>query len=135
MKYDNKLVYRAASFLVILLSLAGAALAAFDLIRASLTVLGIALAFLPALGHLRMREQLSAIRRMPQTPGDSFDAQPLFEQISSIEHHVATLLEHQSQSKSPSDELVSTELQEVVNQLRRESRMARIAAAQITGKL
>lgn len=135
MKFDNKLAYRAITFMVACFALVGAVLAAFDLIRGALLFLGLSLSLVPALGHLRMREQLSAIRRIPQSPGGSFDSQPLSDQLSSLERRVALLAEAKHPANGSSDELISAQIQEAVNQLRRESRMARIAAAQITGKL
>lgn len=135
MKFDNKFAYRAITFIVTCFALVGAVLAAFDVIRGALILLGLSLSLIPVLGHLRMREQLSAIRRIPQSPGGSFDSQPLSDQLSSLERRVALLAEAKHSANESSDELISAQIQEAVNQLRRESRMARIAAAQITGKL
>lgn len=135
MKIDNKVAYRATALLASGLSLIGAVLAAFGLFQAALLFLGIALASLPVLGHLRMREQLSAVRRMPQASGSTFDGQPVLDQLSSMERKLGILAEEQSSIQNKATEDVSQEIHDAVNQLRRESRLARIAAAQITGKL
>lgn len=82
-----------------------------------------------------MREQLAAVRRMPQASGSTFDGQPVLDQLSSMERKLGILAEEQSSIQSKATEDVSQEIHDAVNQLRRESRLARIAAAQITGKL
>lgn len=135
MKIDNKVAYRGTALLASGFALVGAVLAAFGLFQAALLFLGLALASLPVLGHLRMREQLSAVRRMPQASGSAFDGQPLLDQLAGMERKLEVLAEEQSaiQNKSTGD--VSADIHDAVNQLRRESRLARIAAAQITGKL
>lgn len=135
MKIDNKIAYRATTLLASGFSMVGAVLAGFALFQAALLFLGLAVATLPVLGHLRMREQLSAIRRMPQTSGSAFNGQPLIDQLSSIERKIERLAEEQSAIQSKATDDVSQDIREVVNQLRRESRLARIAAAKITGKL
>lgn len=135
MKIDNKVVYRATVLFVSGFALIGAVLAAFGLLRAALLFLGLAVATLPITGHLRMREQLSAVRRMPQASGSTFDGQPVLDQLWSMEHKLEMLAEEQSAIQSKATEDASQDIYEAINQLRRESRLARIAAAQITGKL
>lgn len=135
MKIDNKVAYRAAALLASGFSLIGAVLAAFGLFQAALLFLGLALASLPVLGHLRMREQLSAVRRMPQASGSTFDGQPVLDQLSSIERKLEVLAEEQGAIQNKTTSGVSEDIHDAVNELRRESRLARIAAAQITGKL
>lgn len=135
MKIDNKVAYRATALLVSGFALVGAVLAAFGLFNVSLLFLGLAIAAVPVLGHLRMREQLSAVRRLPQASGSTFDGQPLLDQLSSMERKLEVLAEEQSSIQSKASGDVSQDVYEAVNQIRRESRLARIAAAQITGKL
>ena len=135
MKIDNKVAYRAAALLASGFALVGAVLAAFGLFQAALLFLGLALASLPVLGHLRMREQLSAVRRMPQASGSTFDGQPVLDQLSSIERKLEVLAEEQGAIQNKTTSGVSEDIHDAVNELRRESRLARIAAAQITGKL
>lgn len=135
MKIDNKVAYRAAALLASGFSLIGAVLAAFGLFQAALLFLGLALASLPVLGHLRMREQLSAVRRMPQASGSTFDGQPVLDQLSSMERKLEVLAEEQGAIQNKTTSGVSEDIHDAVNELRRESRLARIAAAQITGKL
>lgn len=135
MKIDNKVAYRAAALLASGFSLIGAVLAAFGLFQAALLFLGLALASLPVLGHLRMREQLSAVRRMPQASGSTFDGQPVLDQLSSMERKLQVLAEEQGAIQNKTTSGVSEDIHDAVNELRRESRLARIAAAQITGKL
>lgn len=135
MKIDNKVAYRAALALVSILAFIGAILAAADFVRAALVFLGLAISATPLLGHLRMRQHLAAVRRMPQTAGAAFDSQPLLDQLSSIERKVSVLAEEQNVIQNKGNADITQEIQDAVNQLRRESRMSRIAAAQITGKL
>ena len=135
MKIDNKVAYRATFVLVSILAFVGAVLTAVDFVRAALVFLGLALSAMPLLGHLRMRQQLAAVRRMPQTAGTAFDGQPLLDQLASIERKVSVLAEEQNAIQNKGNVDISHEIQDAVNQLRRESRMSRIAAAQITGKL
>lgn len=135
MKIENKIAYRATMLLASGFSLVGALLAGFALFQAALLFLGLAVTTLPVLGHLRMREQLAAIRRMPQTSGSAFDGQPVVDQLSSIERRLELLAEEQSTIQSKATDDVSQDIREAVNQLRRESRLARIAAAKMTGDL
>lgn len=133
MKLDNKVVYRGLVLLVSVLAFVGAVLAVFNLVPAAIALLGFAIALTPALGHFRMREQLSAVKRLPHSTGAAFDAQPILDQLTSLDRRVQSLTD--DQSTGTKDEALFNELQDAVNQMRRESRMARIAAAQITGKL
>lgn len=135
MKIDNKVAYQATFVLVSILAFVGAVLAAVDFVRAALVFLGLALSGMPLLGHLRMRQQLAAVRRMPQTAGAAFDGQPLLDQLAGIERKVSVLAEEQNAIQNRGNADISHEIQDAVNQLRRESRMSRIAAAQIAGKL
>ncbi len=135
MKIDNKVAYQATLVLVSILAFVGAVLAAVDFVRAALVLLGLAFSVTPLLGHLRMRQHLAAVRRMPQATGAAFDGQPLLDQLSSIERKVSVLAEEQNAIQNKGNADISHEIQDAVNQLRRESRMSRIAAAQITGKL
>lgn len=135
MKIDNKVAYQAALVLVSILAFVGAVLAAVDFVRVALVFLGLALSVTPLLGHLRMRQHLAAVRRMPQTAGTAFDGQPLLDQLSNIDRKVSVLAEEQNAIQNKGNADISHEIQAAVNQLRRESRMSRIAAAQITGKL
>lgn len=135
MKIDNKVAYQATLVLVSILAFVGAVLAAVDFVRAALVFLGLAFSAMPLLGHLRMRQHLAAVRRIPQATGTTFDGQPLLDQLSSIERKVSVLAEEQNTVQNQGNADISHEIQDAVNQLRREARMSRIAAAQITGKL
>ena len=135
MTIDNKVAYRVTLALVSILALIGAVMAVADFIRAALVFLGLAVATMPILSHIRMREHLAAIRRMPQSSGTSFDSQPFLDQMSSIERLVGVLTEQQNAIQHRTNADTTKEFQDAVNQLRREARMSRIAAAKITGKL
>lgn len=135
MKIDNKVAYQATLVMVSILAFVAAVLAAMDFVRAALTFLGLAFSATPLLGHLRMRQHLAAVRRMPHTAGAAFDGQPLLDQLSSLERKISVLADEQNAIQNKGNADFSHEIQDAVNQLRRESRMSRIAAAQITGKL
>ena len=95
----------------------------------------VTIAFFPVLGHLRMRETLAAVRRLSRT-GAAEPNNELQEKIVALELNTAEIrdeIAHLSTKKDANFE--SGDLASLVSEIRRESRLARIAAAQINGAL
>lgn len=135
MTIDNKLGYRALAATSTLMAVVGAILLAFGFWQGGLSLVGFSVAILPVLGHFRMRETLRALKgRTGGTTG--FDAQPVLDQIASIDRRLTALADRPAEH-SMENELISLreDIKASADQIRRESRLARISAAQITGKI
>ncbi|MCG7278170.1 hypothetical protein MHJ95_04070 [Corynebacterium imitans] len=135
MTIDNKVGYRVLAIGTTLLGVVGAILLALGFWQGGLSLIGFGISILPALGHFRMRETLRALKG--RTGGSTaFDAQPVLDQIASIDRRLTALADRPSEHPME-DELTSLgdDIKASADQIRRESRLARIAAAQITGKI
>lgn len=117
------------------MAVVGAILLALGFWQGGLSLVGFSVAILPVLGHFRMRETLRALKG--RTGGSTgFDAQPVLDQIASIDRRLTALADRPAEH-SMENELISLreDIKASADQIRRESRLARIAAAQITGKI
>lgn len=129
---NNRLIYRSLALTGAFLAGAGAIFAMTGLTQVALAAFCAALSLAPFIGHFRMREALAAVRRCSALPTVTSDLQPLQEQLSAIQSNVAQIEQELSNLRCKLDgQAMSDELVQAVDQIRRESRLARLAAAQI----
>lgn len=129
---NNRLIYRSLALTAVFLAGAGALFAMMSMTQVALAVLCTAFALAPFVGHFRMREALAALRRSSAPATFTPNLQPLQEQLSAIQSSVAQVEQDLSNLKFSLDgQAMSGELVQAVDQIRRESRLARLAAAQI----
>ncbi|MGV0431554.1 hypothetical protein [Corynebacterium sp. 20_84] len=131
----NKLVYRTLLALLVVSLLSAALLFALGFLRAGGAVATVSIAFFPFLGHLRMREALAAVRRLPRSVAS--EPTPHFqEKLTAIELNTSEMIDEISKLNTKKEtEIGNSDLVGLVSEIRRESRLARIAAAKINGAL
>lgn len=135
MTINNRLAYKLSACAIVVLAMMMVFAALLGFSRLAWVLLGLDIACIPIVGHLRMRETLAAVRRLPAATGQ-IDIEPLIHQLNVIEENLEAVKGDLRAKGQPSKtETIVDELIQAATEVRRESRLARIAAAQISEKI
>lgn len=134
MQSNGKLTYLTALIAHFICALAGAILAFAQHLETGIGLIAIALALVPAIGHLRMRRQLSATRTLisHELPVSASTQAQHLQQIESALESTQSLINSLESAQTRQDQVTSetkAELQEIAQHaiaVHREARLARL---------
>lgn len=126
MRLPDKKIYIVAMAAIAGLALLGSLLSAFGWHEIGIALIGITVALLPVIGHLRMRRSLSAFRKIITHPNTA-NPDVIDERIHRIEESIRQISDEIGELKIIQEEQGAvSEISKQAQAIRREARMARL---------